>query len=454
MIKLVTFDLDGVLADLKDLHYKALNSALEEHDKNLSITLDEHYKFYDGLPTREKLKLLSKYRGLNEVFYTKIEKLKQEFTLKYIHEFMSPVEEITNLLQALKREDLKVCVATNSVANTVYSVLVRMNILRFVDKVISNEDVKYSKPNPEIYFKAISHFGMTPKECLILEDSPYGLEAAQESGAFILKVRDSSEVNIENVMTKISEVNKTKNQPKWDGRNFNIVVPMAGLGSRFSNAGYELPKPLIDVNGIPMIEKVVNNLGIDAKFIFIVQREHEKFEITNKLKTISKNCEIVYVDKVTEGAACTVLLAKDYINNEKHLLVVNSDQFVEWNSSRFYYQVTDQNVDASIVTFKSTHPKWSFVRLNETNHVVEVAEKRPISDTATVGIYFWKRGSDYVKYAEQMIRKNIRVNNEFYVCPVFNEAILDNKKITTYNVDKMWGLGTPEDLNNYLKFNT
>jgi dTDP-glucose pyrophosphorylase len=267
-------------------------------------------------------------------------------------------------------------------------------------------------------------------------------------------VRDSSEVNIENVMTKISEVNKTKNQPKWEGKNFNVVIPMAGLGSRFSNAGYELPKPLIDVNGIPMIEKVVNNLGIDAKFIFIVQREHEKFEITKKLKSLNQNCEIVYVDKVTEGAACTVLLAKDHIDNEKHLLVVNSDQFVEWNSNRFYYQVTDQNVDASIVTFKSTHPKWSFVRLNESNHVVEVAEKKPISDVATVGIYFWKMGSDFVKYAERMINKNIRVNNEFYVCPVFNEAILDEKKITTYNVDKMWGLGTPEDLSNYLKFNT
>lgn len=454
MIKLVTFDLDGVLADLKDIHYKALNEALSEHDISLPISLDDHYKFYDGLPTKEKLKLLSKYKGLNEVFYSKIERLKQEYTLKYIHDFVKPVEEITSLLETLKREDLKICVATNSVANTVYSVLVKMNILKFVDKVICNEDVKYSKPNPEIYFKAISHFGMIPRECLILEDSPYGLEAAHESGSFILKVRDSSEVTTENVMTKIREINKTKNQPKWDGKNFNVVIPMAGLGSRFSNAGYDLPKPLIDVNGIPMIEKVVNNLGIDAKFIFIVQREHEKFEITKKLRSITSNCEIVYVDKVTEGAACTTLLAKEHIDNDRHLLIVNSDQFVEWNSGRFYYQVIDQNVDASIVTFKSTHPKWSFVKLNESNHVIEVAEKNPISDIATVGIYFWNRGRDYVKYAKQMITKNIRVNNEFYVCPVFNEAILDNKKITTYNVEKMWGLGTPEDLINYLKFNT
>jgi HAD superfamily hydrolase (TIGR01509 family) len=454
MIKLVTFDLDGVLADLKDVHFEALNSALLDHDPSLVITVDEHYKFYDGLPTKEKLKLLTKYKGLQETSYSKIEKLKQKHTLKYIYQFMKPSEEITCLFEELKRQDLKICVATNSVANTVYSVLVKMNILQFVDKVISNEDVKYPKPNPEIYFKAISHFGLIPKECLVLEDSPYGLEAAHESGSTVLKVKDSSEVNIENVMRKLKEVNNLKNQTLWDGKNFHVIVPMAGLGSRFSSAGYDLPKPLIDVNGIPMIEKVVSNLGIDAKFIFIVQKEHEKFDVSNRLRSIKKDCEIIYVDKVTEGAACTTLLAKKFIDNDNHLLIVNSDQFVEWNSNRFYYQITDQNVDASIVTFNSSHPKWSFVRLDKDNYVIEVAEKNPISDMATVGIYYWKKGSDYVKYAEQMIQKNIRVNNEFYVCPVFNEAILDNKKISTYNVDKMWGLGTPEDLNNYLKFNT
>ena len=113
--------------------------------------------------------------------------------------------------------------------------------------------------------------------------------------------------------------------------------------------------------------------------------------------------------------------------------------------------MNEQNVDGGIVTFKSTHPKWSFAKIDENNFVTEVAEKRPISTLATVGIYFWKHGKDYVKYAEQMIEKNIRVNNEFYVCPVFNEAIADGKKFKTYNINKMWGLGTPEDLDIFLK---
>ena len=164
------------------------------------------------------------------------------------------------------------------------------------------------------------------------------------------------------------------------------------------------------------------------------------------LSLIAPNCKIVEVDGLTEGAACTTLIAEEYINNDSPLLMANSDQFVEWSSSKFMYKMQEQNLDGGILTFNSTHPKWSYAKINENNLVTEVAEKKPISDNATVGVYFWKKGSDYVKYAKQMISKNIRTNNEFYVCPVFNEAIQDGKKISTYNIEKMWGLGTPEDL--------
>ena len=154
---------------------------------------------------------------------------------------------------------------------------------------------------------------------------------------------------------------------------------------------------------------------------------------------------------MTEGAACTTLLSKSVINNDQPLLIANSDQYVDWNTSEFLYKMQEQDADAGILTFKSTHPKWSFVKTNSNGDVIEVAEKKPISDTATVGIYYWKKGSDYVKYAEKMIEKNIRHNGEFYVCPVFNEAILDGKKIKTFDIEKMWGLGTPEDLQIFLQ---
>jgi len=154
---------------------------------------------------------------------------------------------------------------------------------------------------------------------------------------------------------------------------------------------------------------------------------------------------------MTEGAACTTLLAKELINNNEPLVMANSDQFVEWDSNEFMYSMTADNIDAGILTFNSTHPKWSFAKLNEDGFVSEVAEKKPISDIATVGVYYWNKGSDYVKYAEQMISKDVRVNNEFYVCPVFNEAIQDDKKVKVFPIEKMWGLGTPEDLDIFLK---
>jgi dTDP-glucose pyrophosphorylase len=166
---------------------------------------------------------------------------------------------------------------------------------------------------------------------------------------------------------------------------------------------------------------------------------------------VSPNCTIVEVDGITEGAACTTLLAKEFIDNNQPLIMANSDQFLEWDSNEFMYKMNETDADGGIITFTSTHPKWSFAKLNESGFVTEVAEKNPISDIATVGVYYWKHGSDYVKYTEQMISKDIRVNNEFYVCPVYNEAINDGKKIKTFNIEKMWGIGTPEDLNYFLE---
>ena len=245
---------------------------------------------------------------------------------------------------------------------------------------------------------------------------------------------------------------ESKDKPKWVDKKLNILIPMAGAGSRFQKAGYTFPKPLIEVKGKPMIQLVVENLNIDANFIFIVQKIHrEQYNLDTLLNLIAPNCKIVEVNGMTEGAACTALLAKEYINNEDPLFFANSDQFVEWDSNEFMYKMNETNCDGGIVSFTATHPKWSFAKINNKGLVTEVAEKNPISDIATVGYYYWKQGSDFVKYSEQMIESNVRVNGEFYVCPVFNEAIQDNKQIRTFNIDKMWGLGTPEDLKYYLE---
>ena len=231
----------------------------------------------------------------------------------------------------------------------------------------------------------------------------------------------------------------------------NIVIPMAGAGSRFQEAGYTFPKPLIEVNGQPMIQTVVSNLNIDGTYIFLVQKAHyDKYNLKNLLEVISPNCKIIQVDGLTEGAACTVLQATELINNDEPLIIANSDQYIKWNSFETISYFNHDDSDGGILTFESLHPKHSFAKVDGNGIVKEVAEKKPISNDATVGIYHWKSGSEFVRYAEQMIKKNIRTNNEFYVCPVYNEAIADGKKIKISQVDKMWSMGTPEELNNFL----
>ena len=242
-----------------------------------------------------------------------------------------------------------------------------------------------------------------------------------------------------------------------NAKKLNIVVPMAGKGSRFQEAGYTFPKPLIDINGKTMIEVVVNNLKpkVDYKFIFIRQKEHyDKYDLYHILQNVSDNkFEIIQLNGVTEGAACTVLTAMQYINNDDDLLIANSDQFVEIDMNDFIRAGREEGKDGLIMTFKASHPKWSYARVDKNNKVIEVAEKKVISDKATVGVYYFKKGSDFVKAAQSMIEKNIRHNNEFYVCPVYNEMILGGKNIYIYDIDaeKMHGLGTPEDLNVFLK---
>ncbi len=201
-----------------------------------------------------------------------------------------------------------------------------------------------------------------------------------------------------------------------------------------------------------MIQVVVENLNIDARHIFIVQESHfEKYNLKHLLNLVSPGCEIVQVDGITEGAACTTLLARDLIDSDQPLVIANSDQFLNWDSNEFMYSMVADEIDGGILTFTGTHPKWSFAKLDADGFVEEVAEKKPISDKATCGVYYWKKGSDYVKYADSMIENDTRTNNEFYVCPVFNEAISDQKKIKTFHIGQMWGLGTPEDLDNFLR---
>jgi HAD superfamily hydrolase (TIGR01509 family) len=448
VVKLIVFDLDGVLVEAKNIHFDALNKALGDY----AISWNEHLSTYDGLKTFQKLDMLTKEKGLPVEEHQRIWEDKQKYTLEMLGE-LKPSKSISAAISSLSKSGYKIACCSNSIRKTVVTVLAKLGIIEYFDLIISNEDVVNSKPHPEMYWTAMSKMKCLPEETLIVEDSPYGLLAAARSKSYILRVKNPKEVTFANLTKKLVEIEMGNKQttPAWRDETLNVLIPMAGAGSRFEQAGYTFPKPLIEVRKKPMIQVVVENLNIKANYIYVVQKSHrEKYNLDALLSLITPGCKIVETEGMTEGAACTALLAKEHINTDAPLFFANSDQFVEWDSNEFLYKMNETDADGGIVTFEATHPKWSFAKVDEQGLVTEVAEKKPISNIATVGYYYWKHGSDFVKYAEQMIDKNDRVNGEFYVCPTFNHAIADGKQIRTFNAEEMWGLGTPTDLEYYL----
>lgn len=236
----------------------------------------------------------------------------------------------------------------------------------------------------------------------------------------------------------------------------NIVIPMAGAGSRFAKAGYEKPKPFIDVDGKPMIVRVLENLAYpEARYILIARKDHmeKEKELVAKIEQ-DFNAVFIPVEKLTEGTACTVLYARSFINNDDPLLIANSDQIVDMNIGDFIGDCDERSLDGSILTFvdKYKDPKWSFAKIDSNQLVTEVKEKVVISEYATVGIYFYSKGKEFINSAIDMIAENDRVNDEFYTCPTYNYAVKEGAKIGIYNIniEKMHGIGTPDDLNIYL----
>jgi NDP-sugar pyrophosphorylase family protein len=229
--------------------------------------------------------------------------------------------------------------------------------------------------------------------------------------------------------------------------SFKLIMPMAGNGSRFSNAGYTLPKPLIDVRGKPMFVQAVENIGMTFDdMIFIIQKSHN---IKEKVLSYYPTAKIVELDGVTEGAACSVLLADKYLDENDSVFVSNCDQLISWDQLDFKSKM---KYDGVIVTFDCPEkdPKWSFAKVDISGRVTAVAEKDPISDIASTGHYYWSKWSTYKKSLSDMIENNDRYNNEFYLCPVLSYTIKQGGHVVNSHASEMHGLGTPEDLEPWL----
>tara|TARA_Y100000114_G_scaffold145232_1_gene154734 strand:- start:2301 stop:3014 length:714 start_codon:yes stop_codon:yes gene_type:complete len=228
----------------------------------------------------------------------------------------------------------------------------------------------------------------------------------------------------------------------------NILIPMAGLGSRFKASGYTVPKPLIPIEGKPMIENAVDTLGIKGNFIFITQKKHN---LKSHLQSIYENCNVIEIDYITKGSACTCLLAKEYINNNLPLIITNCDQIMWWDNKSFATFVENYPYDGFVVTYTSDTIKNSYIRLNRDGFGVELAEKQVISSISLNGIHYWRQGKDFVYSAETMIKNNENYNGEFYVAPTYNNLIKKGKKIGVYHIpnEQHNAVGTPEDLIKY-----
>jgi len=239
----------------------------------------------------------------------------------------------------------------------------------------------------------------------------------------------------------------------------NVVIPMAGLGSRFSSGGYAKPKPFIDVMGEPMIVRVLNNLAIPNAFYYLIAREEHLIQEAELVKKIEEQYPVKFIGigQLTEGTVCTVLFARQYIYNDIPLLIANSDQIIDADINKFINDSIKRDLDGSILTFidEEQNPKWSFAEVDSNGFVVRVKEKEAISNIATVGIYLFTRGKDFVNGSIDMIINNDRVNNEFYTCPVYNYLVKTNKKIGVFNIElsEMHGIGTPVDLESYIRKN-
>jgi len=452
MIKAIVFDLDGVLVDTVELHYKALNRSLNLFGFEVPPAI--HGITYNGLPTQSKLEMLTQAGGLPRGLHSFINEMKQSYTLELLQKEIKQREEQISLFKFLKERGFLLAVASNCNRKTVDLILQKLGLTPFLSAVLSRDDVSLPKPHPMIYQNCFKLLGVESYEAMIVEDSRPGILSAQKACSQVSIVRSSEEVTRDWVL---KEVEKFESVGFPDPRVVEIVIPMAGLGTRFQEAGYLDPKPFIKIHGKPMIQWVIENLKSKhyrTHFSFIVNRLHlERYQFDERLSQLAPGSNIVAIPGKTEGAACTVLLAMEQIAQDRPLVIANSDQWVDYPFDPFLEMGMNSSAEGLIMTFPASEQKWSYAKTNELGWVTEVAEKRPISPHATVGIYYFKKAGHFTHACEQMIRKGIRTNGEFYVCPVYNELIQAGAGVRIFPIPQtaMHGLGTPQDLDAFLK---
>ncbi len=236
----------------------------------------------------------------------------------------------------------------------------------------------------------------------------------------------------------------------------NLVIPIASNSKFFSLDDYGYPKPLIEIMGVPMIEHVIKNIthgNSFKKIIFIVKQEEcDRFHIDSTLNLLSPiKPEIIKLRADTQGALCSVLLSIEHINSNESLLIANADQVFDGGINEYLEKFNTSDLDAACLTFESVHPRWSYVRTNESDLVIETAEKRPISKSAIAGVYLYKKGSEFIKSAMNSIKHSSSLEGKYFISPVFNEYVLSGKKVGHFSIanDRYHTFYSPQKIEEY-----
>jgi len=238
----------------------------------------------------------------------------------------------------------------------------------------------------------------------------------------------------------------------------NVLVLMAGDSEAFREAGYAYPKNLVEVDGLPLLQRVVESLqslrdDTNARFTFLVPTEENRhYHTADVLRLLIPDAIVLEAPGKTAGAACTALLAVGAINDGEPLLIANGDQIVRADLPAVVRDFRERHLDGGTVVFDAVHPRWSYVRCDpQTGLVVETAEKRPISRMATAGLYYFARGTDFVRATMDMIKKDAHVGGNFYICPVYNELILRQARIGVFAIDRhdYFSLANPRSVQDY-----
>jgi HAD superfamily hydrolase (TIGR01509 family) len=457
-VRLIIFDLDGVLVESRDLHYEALNRALTEvAGPEFAISRDEHESVYDGLSTNQKLRLLTASKGLAEHLNHAIWTRKQELTEELVRTILRPTQHVLDAVVALKAMGFPIAVASNCIRSSVRSILEAIGIAPHIDVYVSNEDVAQPKPDPDMYLSVCRAFCVDPSEALVIEDSPKGFEAAARAGCHLMRVHSPADLSIAAVRDRIAAVESIQ-------ETVTVVVPMAGpapemWASGISGGVAEAPVGLVDTAGKSIIQwamSAVRSRRFSLRYVFIVKHSVLKSFNVASLCAAAVDYAPLRIEGIqtdTLGAVRTIMSISDAaIPRDSPLVVTDGHHIAEWGVGHSFDTLLSTHADGAIAVHRSADPRWSYVR-HVPGQPVTVAEVRtdrdPVSSHACTGLYYYRRAGDFFSAAESLVARGARERGLYYTASTFNELISRGRRVVTVPVERMWSLRTPSEARSF-----